>query len=184
MKHYHVPGVSIAFIDRGQIIWAGGFGLADVAANKPVTPDTLFQAASISKSVTALGALRLVQERKLNLDEDVNHKFVHWKVPENEFTQIEKVTLRRLLSHTAGFNVGGFAGYTAGEPLPTEVEILNREKPANNEAVRVNTLPGKEFRYSGGGYVAVQLLMMDVTGKSFPKLMRDLIHPPTSRCWR
>jgi CubicO group peptidase (beta-lactamase class C family) len=178
MKHYHVPGVSIAFIDRGQIIWARGFGLADVAANKPVTPDTLFQAASISKSVTALGALRLVQERKLNLDEDVNHKFVHWKVPENEFTRIEKVTLRRLLSHTAGFNVGGFAGYTAGEPLPTEVEILNGEKPANNEAVRVNTRPGKEFRYSGGGYVAVQLLMMDVTGKSFPKLMRDLIFEP------
>jgi CubicO group peptidase (beta-lactamase class C family) len=90
MKHYHVPGVSIAFIDRGQIIWARGFGLADAAANKPVTSDTLFQAAWISKSVTALGALRLVRERKLNLDEDVNHKFVHWKVPKTSSHESRK----------------------------------------------------------------------------------------------
>jgi CubicO group peptidase (beta-lactamase class C family) len=178
MKHFHVPGVSIAFLDHGRILWARGYGLADMVTNRPVTPDTLFQAASISKSVAAFGALRLVQEGKLNLDEDVNLKFVSWKVPENEFTKTEKVTLRRLLSHTAGLTVGGFAGYTANEPLPTTVQILNGEKPANNDAVRVDRTPGKEFRYSGGGYVAVQLLMMDVTGKSFPQLMHELIFQP------
>jgi CubicO group peptidase (beta-lactamase class C family) len=178
MKYYHVPGVSITFFDNGQIAWARGYGLADIAAHKPVTPETLFQAASVSKSVTALAALRLVQQGKLNLDEDVNRKLTSWKVPDNGFTKNEKVTLRRLLSHTAGLTVFGFAGYKAGEPLPTTQQILNGEKPANNEAVRVGTEPGREFRYSGGGYVAVQLLLMDVTGKSFPALMHDLVFEP------
>ena len=178
MKHYHVPGVSIAVFDEGQILWARGFGLADIPANKPVTPETLFQAASVSKSVTAFAALQLVQQGKLNLDEDVNRKLVSWKVPENEFTRNEKVTLRRLLSHTAGLNVASVGGYLAGEPLPTTVQILDGQKPANNEPVRVDRTPGKEFRYSGGGYVAVQLLLMDVTHKPFPDLLHDLVFEP------
>lgn len=99
MAHYKVPGVSMAFFDHGQIIWTRGYGLADAAAKKPVTPDTLFQAASISKPVSALAALRLVQDGKLTLDEDVNVKLRTWKVPENAFTAHEKVTIRRILSH-------------------------------------------------------------------------------------
>lgn len=78
-----------------KVTWARSYGLADIATQKPVTSDTLFQAASVSKSVTALAALRLVQEGKLELDEDVNLKLKSWKVP--EFTKNEKVTLRRLL---------------------------------------------------------------------------------------
>jgi CubicO group peptidase (beta-lactamase class C family) len=178
MKHYNVPGVSIAVFDEGQILWARGFGLADISANKPMTPETLFQAASVSKSVTAFAALQLVQQGKLDLDEDVNRKLASWRVPENEFTRNERVTLRRLLSHTAGFNVASVGGYRAGEPLPTTVQILDGQKPANNEPVRVDRVPGKEFRYSGGGYVAVQLLLMDVTHKSFPELMHDLVFEP------
>jgi CubicO group peptidase (beta-lactamase class C family) len=178
MKYYHVPGMSITVFDHGQIAWARGYGLADVAANKALTPETLLQAASVSKSVTALAALRLVQQGKLNLDEDVNRKLISWKVPDNQFTKNQKVTLRRLLSHTAGLTVGGFAGYVTGEPLPTTAQVLNGQKPANNEAVRVDREPGKQFLYSGGGYVAVQQLMMDVTGESFPELVHDLVFKP------
>jgi CubicO group peptidase (beta-lactamase class C family) len=178
MKHYHVPGVSIAVFDKGRILWARGFGLADIPGNKPVTPETLFQAASVSKSVTAFAALRLVQQGKLALDEDVNRKLVSWKVPENEFTKNKKVTLRRLLSHTAGMNVTSVGGYFTDEPLPTTVQILDGQKPAKNEPVRVDGVPGKEFRYSGGGYVVVQLLLMEVTHKSFPELMNDLVFRP------
>jgi CubicO group peptidase (beta-lactamase class C family) len=178
MKYYRVPGVSIAFLDHGKIAWARGYGLADVAANKAVTPETIFQAASASKAVTALAALRLVQRGTLDLDEDVNRKLISWKVPDNQFTKNQKVTLRRLLSHTAGVTVGGFAGYIADEPLPTIVQVLNGQKPANNDAVRVDREPGKEFRYSGGGYVVVQLLLMDVTAKSFPELVNDLVFKP------
>jgi len=180
MKFYHVPGVSVAFIDHGHVAWARGYGMANVAEHKRVTPDTLFQAASISKSVTAFAALRLVQMGKLNLDEDVNRKLNSWKVPDSEFTKMEKVTLSRLLSHTAGLTVHGFAGYAAGQPVPTIVQILNGEKPANNQPVRVDRAPGQEFRYSGGGYVVVQLLFTDVMQKPFPDLMRELVLQPVA----
>ena len=178
MEHYKVPAVSLAFFDHGQIIWTRAYGLADVATKKPVTPDTLFQAASISKPVTALAALRLVQEGKLSLDEDVNVKLKTWKVPENAFTEKEKVTVRRILSHSAGLTVHGFPGYAAGEPLPTIVQILNGEKPANTAPIRVDVVPGTLWRYSGGGYVVLQTLLSDVTGKPFPQIMSELVlHP-------
>ena len=177
MKYYNVPEVSIAFFKDGRIDWARGYGLADKTINKPVTSDTLFQAASISKSVTAFAALRLVQQGKLSLDEDVNLKLVSWKVPDNDFTKTEKVTLRRLLSHTAGMTVPSVGGYQAGKYLPTTVQVLNGEK-TSNEPVRVDRVPGKEFRYSGGGYVVVQQLLMDVTGKSFPALIHELVFEP------
>ena len=177
MKYFNIPEVSIAFFKDGRVDWARGYGLADKTINKPVTPDTLFQVASISKSVTAFAALRLVQQGKLGLDEDVNEKLVSWKVPDNDFTKTEKVTLRRLLSHTAGMTVPSVGGYQTGEYMPTTVQVLNGEK-TSNEPVRVDRVPGKEFRYSGGGYVVVQQLMMDVTGKSFPALMRELVFEP------
>ncbi|MHB8607637.1 MAG: serine hydrolase [Candidatus Acidiferrales bacterium] len=178
MEHYKVPGVSVAFFDHGQIIWTRAYGFADVAAKKPVTPDTLFQAASISKPVTALAALRLVQEGKLNLDEDVNVKLRSWKVSENEFTEKEKVTIRRILSHSAGLTVHGFPGYASGEPLPTVVQILNGEKPANTERIRVDVVPGTLWRYSGGGFVVLQTLLVDVTGRPFPQIMSELVLRP------
>ncbi|MGC2464335.1 MAG: serine hydrolase [Candidatus Acidiferrum sp.] len=178
MEHYKVPGVSVAFFDHGQILWTRAYGFADVASKKPVTPDTLFQAASISKSVTALAALRLAQEGKLNLDEDVNVKLKTWKVPENAFSEKEKVTVRRILSHSAGLTVHGFPGYAADEPLPTVVQILNGEKPANTDPIRVDVVPGTLWRYSGGGFVVLQTLLVDVTGKPFPQLMRELVLRP------
>jgi CubicO group peptidase (beta-lactamase class C family) len=178
MAHHKVPGVSVAFFDHGQIIWTKTYGFADVASKKPVTPDTLFQAASISKPVAALAALRLVQDGKLSLDEDVNIKLRTWKVPENTFTEKEKVTIRRILSHSAGLTVHGFAGYASDEPIPTVVQILNGEKPANSDPIRVDVVPGTLWRYSGGGYVVLQTLMSDITGKPFPQIMRDLVLGP------
>ena len=178
MKHYNVPGVSIAFFADGKISWTRTYGLADVATGRRVTPETLFQSASISKPAAALGVLRLVQEGKLNLDEDVNLKLRSWKIPENEFTKEQKVTLRRILSHSAGMNIQRFPGYAAGVQLPTTVQILNGEKPANTVPIRVDTVPGTIWRYSGGGYVAMQLLLSDVTGKPVPQLMDELVLRP------
>jgi CubicO group peptidase (beta-lactamase class C family) len=143
-----------------------------------VTPRTLFQAASISKPVAALAALRLVEQGLLSLDEDVNARFVSWKVPENEFTKTEKVTLRRLLSHTAGLTVHGFGGYPAGASVPTVVQALDGQKPANSAAVRVDVVPGTIWRYSGGGYTIMQQLLVDVTGKPFPVLLNELVLGP------
>src|SRR5215470_15543775 len=178
MAHYKVPGLSVAVINNGKIEWARVYGLVEKDGAKPVTPDTLFLAGSISKPVAALAALRLVEQGKLNLDEDVNLKLKTWKVPENEFTKEKKVTLRGLLSHSAGMTVHGFPGYAVDAPMPTMVQILNGESPANTAAIRVDIEPGSRWRYSGGGYTVMQQLLIDVSGKSFPELTRDLVLAP------
>ena len=177
MTAMRVPGVSIAVIHEGKIEWARGFGVASLGG-AAVTPDTLFQAASISKPVTAMAALHLVQSGKIELDTDVNQYLKTWKVPANIFTVKQRVTLRELLTHTAGMTVHGFPGYAAGETLPTLVQVLSGEKPANTTAIVVDTTPGTEWRYSGGGFVVAQLLLQDVTGQRFPALMHDLVLGP------
>lgn len=175
MEIYKVPGLSIAVIDNFKIVWAKGYGVTEAGKNTPVTTKTLFQAGSISKPVAAAGALYLVEHNKLSLDEDVNQKLKTWTVPENEFTKDQKVTLRRIQSHSAGLTVHGFPGYAVGEPIPTLVQIFNGEKPANTAPIRVDFVPGTKLRYSGGGVTIEQQLMMDVSGKPFPELMREIV---------
>jgi CubicO group peptidase (beta-lactamase class C family) len=179
MQHYKVPGISVAFFENGRVVWTRGYGYADVEKKTPITADTLFQAASISKPVASLAALHLVEEGKLSLDADVNTELKTWKVPDNDFTKTEKVTLRRLLTHSAGLTVHGFPGYASDEKVPSVVQVLDGEKPpANTAAVRVDTEPGKTWRYSGGGFTVAQLMMTDATNASFPQLMHDLVLQP------
>ena len=178
MKYYKIPGVSIAFIDNGKIDWAKGYGVKETGGNDPVTPETLFQAASICKPVTAMGTLRLVEQGILDLDSPVNDKLVSWKVPENEFSEKEKVTLRRLLTHSAGLTVSGFPGYATSEQIPTLVQVLDGEKPANTPPVRVDMIPGSQWRYSGGGFMATQLLVADVSGRPFQDYMQTTVLAP------
>lgn len=169
------PGLSVAVIDGFKIVWTKAYGFTEPAGTKLVTTKTLFQAASISKPVTAMGMLALVQQGKLSLDEDVNAKLKTWKIPENEFTREQKVTLRRLASHTAGLTVHGFPGYAVNEKLPTLVQIFNGEKPANTPPIRVEIVPGTKEQYSGGGVLVEQQVMMDVTRKPFATLMKQLV---------
>jgi CubicO group peptidase (beta-lactamase class C family) len=175
MKLYNVPGLSVAVIEDYKIAWVKSYGVTEPGGTVPVTPKTLFQAGSISKPVAAAGMLALVQEGKLLLDEDVNQKLKTWKVPENEFTKEQKVTLRRLASHSAGLTVHGFPGYDVNEKVPTLLQIFNGEKPANTAPIRVDFVPGSDERYSGGGVTIEQQLMMDVSGKQFPALMKETV---------
>ncbi len=175
MQLYKCPGLSVAVIDNFKIAWAKGYGVIEAGSNTPVTLHTLFQAGSISKPVAATGTLSLVEHGKLSLDENVNLKLKSWRVPDNEFTKDPKVTLRRILSHSAGLTVHGFPGYEAGSPIPTLVQILNGEPPANTAPIRVDMVPGTKFRYSGGGVTIEQQLVMDVTGKTFPQFMRQTV---------
>ena len=175
MTHYNAVGVSVAVIDHYAIQWAKGYGFLDKDSHQPVTTETLFQAGSISKPVAATAALHLVEAGKLSLDEDVNRKLKSWHVPENEFTRQQKVTLRRILSHTAGLTVHGFPGYAVDETIPTLVDILDGKKPANTAAIRVDIMPGTKERYSGGGYTIMQLLVTDVTGEQFPQVVKSLV---------
>jgi CubicO group peptidase (beta-lactamase class C family) len=176
MEHHRVPAVSIAVINNGELEWARAYGLADVEEGRPATTRTLFQAASISKLVAALAALKLVEDGMLDPDESVNEKLESWKVPENEYTAVEPVTLRRLLTHTAGTTVHGFPGYAADETVPTTIEVLDGR--GNTDRIRVDTVPGSIWRYSGGGYTIAQLLLHDVAGRPFPEIMRETVLEP------
>lgn len=177
MRRYAVPGVSIAVVDGDRIVWARGFGVT-AKNGTAVSETTLFPGSSISKAITATGTLRLVDEARLALDTDVNTYLRSWKVPENEFTAAEKVTLRRLLSHGAGTNVHAWKSYALAEAIPTLPQILDGVPPANTEPIRVEAVPGTAFRYSGGGVEIEQMVLEDVTGESFDALMQRLVFAP------
>jgi len=178
MREHRITGLSLAIIQDGKIVKAKGFGFTDRSCQTAVTPGTLFQAGSISKAVAAVGVLRLVQEGRLSLDTDVNAYLRSWKVPENKFTKEQKVTLRRILSHTAGLTVHGFLGYATNGPVPTLLAVLDGTTPANSPAIRVDMVPGTKWRYSGGGYTVMQQMVIDVIGKPFPDFMSQTVLKP------
>jgi CubicO group peptidase (beta-lactamase class C family) len=175
MAYYGVPGMSIAVINNGQLAWAKGYGVLEAGGARRVTSETRFQAASISKSVTAMAALALVQRGILKLDEDVNRTLTSWRVPENEFTKNEKVTLRRLLNHSAGLGRDDVGSYAAGEALPSLVQALDGRAPANLPPLRVEAEPGSRWSYSGGGYSVIQQMMIDTGRQPFPELTKGLV---------
>jgi CubicO group peptidase (beta-lactamase class C family) len=178
MRFYHVPAVSIAVWDGQKILWAKAYGLADADAMTRATETTLFQAGSISKPVAAAGILVEVERGKLALDKNINDSLKSWKVPDNDFTKKTPVTLAELLSHTAGMTVHGFPGYAAGRDVPTVVQVLDGAPPANTAPIRVDTPPGSEYRYSGGGYTIAQLALTDVEGKPFPQILAEAVLKP------
>ena len=171
MQHYKVPGVSIAVVNNFKLEWAKGYGLADTLKKTPVTPQTMFSAGSISKLVMAAAAFQLVQEQKISLDEPVNQYLKSWKIPENDYTRQTPITLRMLLSHTAGTSQTSYFGFTPDKKnLPTILDILSGQPNAESRGVVVNSEPKKEFRYSGGGSMIAQLALMDVSGEGFEAL--------------
>jgi len=176
LAELNVPGVSIAVLNEGRIEWARGYGWADAETHRPVTENTRFQAASISKPIAALAALRLVESGRITLDGDVNQWLTSWRVPENEFTTTAKVTLRRLLTHTAGLTIHGFPGYGPGAQVPSTVGVL--EGRGNTDPVVPFVVPGTRQIYSGGGYTIVQLLVSDVNGRPFADVMREQVLEP------
>lgn len=178
MDRYHVPGVSVAVVHQGKIDWAKGYGVLEYGRKDRVDTTTLFQAASISKPVSAVAALRMVDRGELTLDEDVNQRLRSWKVPENQFTKVQRVTLRRLLSHSAGLTMHGVPEYSADVQLPTLVQILDGTGAIPNEPVRVTAEPGSRYRYSGGGYIILQVLMSDVSGRPFKELVQEYVLTP------
>lgn len=180
MTALEVPGVSVAVIDDYQVAWANGFGVADAGTQAAMTPETVLQAGSIAKALTAMAALRAVEDGKLSLDTDINASLTSWRLPGNDFTVQQPVTLRRLLSHTAAIRPGGFDGYEPGEPLPTVVQILNGEPPANSPGAQVLAVPGTVMAYSGLAYTIIQLALTEQANQPFPELMHEAIFAPLS----
>jgi CubicO group peptidase (beta-lactamase class C family) len=177
LEELDVPGASWVVFEDGAVTETGTAGVAAAADGRPVTPATLFQAASISKPIAVLAMLRLVDRGLLDLDEDVNRKLTSWQVPPTGGWQ-PAVTLRQLASHSAGLTVSGLPGYARDAPLPTTVQTLDGVRPATNVGVRVDLVPGTQFRYSGGGTTVIQQLLEDVTGTPFRELMQELVLQP------
>ncbi len=173
LQFYATPGVSLALVNNFALEWVGQVGVAD--SNGALTSETLFQAASISKPVTAVAVLKLVELGQLSLDADVRDYLTSWRVPWDA-----KVTLRHLLSHTAGLNVHGFEGYKNGSLLPSVLQILNGESPANSDALRLEELPESKMVYSGGGFTLLQMILEDVLKKPFAQIMSELLLEPLS----
>jgi len=178
MQKHAVPGASVAVVEGCQIAWADGFGRRMATSDDPVQASTRFQAASISKPVTALAVLKLVEQGKLSLDDDVNERLKSWHVPDSPLAKDRPVTLRRLLSHTAGLTVHGFPGYSADSPRPSLLQVLDGAPPANSKAIRLDVKPGYMCRYSGGGYCVTQQLVIDATGLTFPDFMKAQVLAP------
>ena len=177
MSRLHVPGVSIAVIHDKRIEWSKGYGVARLGG-PPVSASTLFGAASMSKPVTAMAVLRLVQEGKIDLDADVNTYLKSWKIPANEYTKDHPVTVRELLSHTSGIGTHNGALYDPDKGVPSMVDILDGKPPATTPPVRVEWEPGKKYAYANGGYMILELLVSELTGKPFAEAMRELVLAP------
>lgn len=176
MERLGVPGAALAIVSDGEVVWAQGYGLADRASGRPVGPETVFQAASISKSVTAWGVMRLVAEGRLDLDAPVGRYLTRWQLPPSRFDHAG-VTIRRLLSHTAGLSLHGYPGIPPGQPLPTLEESLGGGHPGAGP-VEVVSEPGTAWAYSGGGYTLLQLVVEEVTGEAFADYMRREVLEP------
>ena len=176
MTHYNVPGVSIAIVQDGKIKWAKGYGIANTITGAKVDEHTLFQAGSISKPIAALAALKLYQDGELDLNKNVNAYLKDWQIPDNEFTSSEKVTIERLLTHTAGTTVHGFPGYDQTDAFPSDIDVLSGE--GNTGVVTVDVIPGSMWRYSGGGYTVMEKVVEDVSGQSFEAYLSDHVLLP------
>jgi CubicO group peptidase (beta-lactamase class C family) len=178
MAALKVGGLSVAVFDEAGLVWAKGYGVADAETREAVTARTLFQAGSISKSVNALAVLLAASKGAFSLDAPVNQLLGEWKLPDSPLTRQAPVTLRRLLSHTAGTTVHGFPGYPTGAPLPTLIEVLDGAPPANTPPVRVELLPGAQFRYSGGGTSITQQVLVDTFSRPYPALLEQQVLGP------
>lgn len=181
MRAYGIPGLSVAVIENGRIAWAKGYGIANSKSGRAVDTHTLFQAASISKPISAMGVLALVRKGRLLLDEPANDALRSWKIPESDLTRNQPVTIRMLLNHTAGLEHSTpelYEQFLMGDPLPSMVQVLSGAAPSKAGPVFAVDVPGKTFSYSGTGYEVLQQILLDASGESFEQYMQSAVLEP------
>ncbi|HDX9589832.1 TPA: beta-lactamase family protein [Bacillus pseudomycoides] len=180
MAHYNVSGISIAFIENGEVHMTKEFGVMKAGTNRNVNSNSIFNACSISKFLTAMLVLKLADQGILHLDEDINNRLIFWKVPENEYTQNKKVTLRTLLSHQSGIidPEGSFCEFNSTLGKPTMVELLEGKTPYCKERIEMKYEPESDFQYSDAGFCIIQQVLEDICDKPFEVLMDELIFEP------
>lgn len=180
MAYYHVNGLSIALFEEGEISGTESYGLLEVKSDRKVTDDSIFGACAISKFLTGMVAIKLLEEGHLDLDEDVNERLVTWKVPENDYTKYKKVTLRNLLSHQSGIKdpEGSFPELHSDKGFPSMVELLEGKSHYCKVPIEVQLEPESDFNYSDAGYCIIQQLIEDITKKQFYQVVNEFIFKP------
>lgn len=176
LEKHNIPAAGVALIHEGDVKWVKAFAQPEPESAPSVGNDSLFQAASISKTVTAWGIMKLVEDGRLDLDAPVKQYLTRWHLPESEFDQAG-VTVRRLLNHSAGISLGGYLGFDPGTRLPTIEESLSGDTLGMG-SVYIFQEPGQGFSYSGGGFTILQLIIEEVTGEQFADYMqREILAP-------
>jgi CubicO group peptidase (beta-lactamase class C family) len=175
LHKYRVPGVAVALVHNAEVVWTQGYGLANEDVGTPVTAQTVFQVASISKSISAWGVMRLVEDGKIELDAPAEQYLASWRIPPSEF-DARGVSVRRLLSHTAGIAAWNFPGTLIDETPPPLIKLLTGAE--SNDPVHLNRRPGERGNYTNAGYLILQLLVEEVTGQSFADYIRDAVLDP------
>lgn len=178
MNHHGTPGVSVAVINNYRVDWIKHYGFADKEQQRPINDQTIYQAGSISKPMTAFLVMKLVQQGKLEPDRNVNNYLRAWKVPDSKLTKDSFVTIRKILNHTAGFLPYDLPGSHPDSVAPTLVQVLNGEPPAHNPPVQVAYVPGTKTEYTGAGYIILQQLLVDLFHKPFSEIMQKEIFQP------
>lgn len=176
MKKYNIPGVAVGIIENGEIVSENGYGYSDKSRNLLVDTETIFQVGSISKTLTAWGCMKLVEEGIIDLDQPVNNYLSRWKIQSQEYDG-NKVTTRMLLSHTAGLSLHGYSGFMPSGTLPSLEESLNGNTNGCGSVYLIEQ-PGSKYIYSGGGYTVLQLLIEETTQCTFSEYMRNEIFIP------
>ena len=178
LDYYNIPGLCMAVIEYDSIVWIKGYGFKDNDSKDRVNEKTIFQAASISKPVATIAAMNVYNRYKINLDADINSYLSQWKIPLNEYNSQNRTTIRQLLCHTGGTNVHGFAGYNVKKKIPSLLEILNGNGPANNSSIIVEYEPSSKYQYSGGGFEIIQLSLEEIYGKKFEEIAKEVLFDP------
>ena len=178
MAEHNVPGVAIAILEDGEIVYVQGFGTRRAGQSLPVDGDTVFSAGSVSKVATASLALAMAENGQLDLDLPVSRYLESWSLPDQAAYDENTVTLRTILSHTAGFNTHGFRDFQPGESLPSTLDTLNGTGAAGNDALSLLFAPGTQYKYSGGGYTLAQLVLADIAGEPFADLADEVLFSP------
>ncbi|MDN3651670.1 serine hydrolase domain-containing protein [Thalassotalea ponticola] len=173
MQELKVSGISIALIKNHKIDWSSALGKISYDSEDKVTCTTLFQAASLSKPITMMGVLNMKEKGVVSLDQNISEYLKSYSLPEGKQSAEKPVTFRNLLNHTSGITSGGYVGYSQGEPVPSDIEILKGVSPSNTPKISVESTPGSKLSYSGGAYTLVEVALQDIFGKSFNSVMSD-----------
>lgn len=169
-KELNVNAASVAVMRGGEIAWARAYG-------EGTDEETLFQLASLSKTVAAAGIVALAFEKGVTLDEDISGSLTGLDLERLNPDGLP-ITLRKLLSHTNGTTVSGFPGYLMSDPVPSTSEVIEGTGGTNTDPVVVKPNPTGERRYSGGGFTVAQHWAEVVSGEAFPAVMRRLVLDP------